>query len=236
MARRARGVRGRRGASAAHQGGSRRGQGRAAGVCQICWHMHRSPVRFVHALGALYDALSAGAQAAQLELASSKATVAAMRQQQRTSSAAAAQVRLLLQSVHRRGHLLSTAWYFPGLQRSVSNKLPHAICNTNRCMCVAACFCMFCSGCWACAAMWSNRDAPSGLCLLQAEAVLEGQSRELASMAQSTEALRKEVTRLSPLEALTSDLQRECLRLHDTSDMCAGCPQSCDRSRLQVSG
>ena len=40
-------------------------------------------------------------------------------------------------------------------------------------------------------------------------------------MVKDVESLRQEVARLAPLEALTGDLQRECSRLHDTSDMCA---------------
>ena len=40
-------------------------------------------------------------------------------------------------------------------------------------------------------------------------------------MAETAASLRKDVDRLAPLEALTGDLQRECSRLHDTSDMCA---------------
>ncbi len=40
-------------------------------------------------------------------------------------------------------------------------------------------------------------------------------------MVETATALRKEVDRLTPLETLTGDLQRECSRLHDTSDMCA---------------
>lgn len=45
--------------------------------------------------------------------------------------------------------------------------------------------------------------------------------QELAAVGQGAESLRREVARLAPLEALTGDLQRECSRLHDTSDMCA---------------
>ena len=55
----------------------------------------------------------------------------------------------------------------------------------------------------------------------QVEAALEGRTQELAAVVKDAECLRQEVARLAPLEALTVDLQRECSRLHDTSDMCA---------------
>lgn len=54
----------------------------------------------------------------------------------------------------------------------------------------------------------------------QAAAALEVKGRELALMASRAAALRAEVARLQPLESLTGDLQRECSRLHDSSDMC----------------